>query len=141
MLQNYKYKVIAIFLLLFLVTVSAKAAVEVVWPKTALHPAFATYKSLAGGLRGQEIKKIYINNLKHKGYMFNYVLDFDSLNYNSFQRGNVEGTSSLIVEWDGLKSPEKGSFVVVDSGALYEEVKPNWRLISKKLKASLYFVE
>ncbi|MEX0616504.1 MAG: glycosyltransferase family 39 protein [Candidatus Woykebacteria bacterium] len=139
--QGFRYNALGVLTLLVFVTLSANSALKIIWPQTALHPHFAKYEYLAEKLQNKEIKMVYVNNLKDKGYIFNYILNFDSLNYNSFQRGDVGSSNSLIIEWDGLKPPEKGSFVVVDSEKLYAKVRPNWNLISKKLRASLYFVK
>ena len=78
--------------------------------------------------------------MKHKGYIFNYVFDFEGLNYNSFQRGMVEGTNSKLIHWDGEKKPDPGSYVVIDSEVLLKEVKPSWELLSKKFSGAIYYV-
>lgn len=130
---------IAIFFLLLLILPCIEA-ISIERSMTRYHRWSVTYKSLATELKEREINKVYMQTLKHKGYMFNYVFDFEGLNYNSFQRDRVEGTDSLLREWDGKKEPEAGSYVIVDTPQTREAVKPNWKLIRKKYNASLYYV-
>ncbi|HEX7456418.1 MAG TPA: glycosyltransferase family 39 protein [Candidatus Nanoarchaeia archaeon] len=130
---------IAIFFLLLLILPCVEA-ISVERSMTKYHRWFVTYRSLATELKGREINKVYIQFLRHKGYIFNYVFDFEGLNYNSFQRDRVEGTDSLLREWDGKNEPEAGSYTVVDTPQTREAIRPNWVLIHKKYNASLYYV-
>ena len=104
------------------------------------YPYFATYKSLSNSLVAKPNKKVYIQNLKQKGYIFNYVLDFHRLDYNSFQRGNTEGTNSLLRDWDGRKIPAADSYVVVDSALLDKQVQPSWQLVYKTPNGKIYYI-
>jgi len=134
-------RTIGIVLILVSLTLASKTALESVRPYTVKHKHFVRYKTLARELKNREPAVIYINNLDDKGYIFNYIFDFRTLDYNSFLRGDVKNTSSFLQEWDGVLIPEKGSYVVVDKDILEFKVQKNWKLITTSFNASLYLVD
>lgn len=140
MYNHFKFKLNFVILFLIIFVIISITPVRIISRNLVTNKFFSTYRSLASKIKDEDVKAIYIENLKHKGYMFNYIFGFNSLKYNSFQRDRVSGTDSLLIDWDRNEVPKPGSYVVVDSRVLKKAVKPSWELITKKHKAFLYYV-
>ena len=135
-----KYRVSAHLVVVFLLAFAIVSFIPVRSLSTQLvsNSYLSTNRDSAKLLATEPTKPIYIQNLKHKGYIFNYVFGFDSLNYNSFQRARVEGTDSLLRDWDGVEEPVKNSYVLIDSKSLKKRVRGDWELISRDLEMEIY---
>lgn len=140
MIERYKIKLHLAIIILILFIIPSRGLVKSFSSQTMSQKHFVANRALANSLVARPSGNIYIQLLQHKGYVYNYVLGFDRLNYNSFQRQNTEGTDSLLRDWNGMKVPEAGSYVVVDSNSLEKKIQPNWQLVSSKLNRSLYYV-
>jgi len=140
MIERYKIKLFLTIIILALLIIPSRGVVKSLSSQTILQKHFVTNRALANSLVDRPSGNIYIKLLQHKGYVYNYILGFDRLNYNSFQRQRTEGTDSLLRDWDGEKLPEAGSYVVVDSNILKKRVQSNWQLVASKLNRSLYYI-
>jgi 4-amino-4-deoxy-L-arabinose transferase-like glycosyltransferase len=140
LVKRYKTKLHLCILILVLLIIPSLSVTKSMRLKTISHVHFVTNRAFANSLADRPASRIYIQNLQHKGYVYNYVLGFDRLNYNSFQRNRVEGTDSLLKDWDGKETPEVGSYVLIDSNELKKKVDPSWELIEKESERYLYYI-
>jgi 4-amino-4-deoxy-L-arabinose transferase-like glycosyltransferase len=138
--NHFKIKIYFAVIFLILFAAISFFPSRIISSKMTSHGFFNTYRALAIDLEKVGNSEVFIQNLKHKGYIFNYTLGFDSLNYNSFKRDRVEGTESLLRGWDGKEAIKPGSYVVIDSNVLKKKVQPNWELVGKRFKASIYYI-
>lgn len=138
--ERLKVKLVWAFLGLFLLTVISMTAIQDIRVQFRNNRNFINYRVLASSLRSKPLRDVYVQNLQSKGFIFNYVIKFKDLNYNSFQRERVEGTDSLLRNWNGVAGIPKDSYVVIDSPQLLKNVQPNWERIAGKYNATLFYV-